>query len=333
MATQSVIPGVSGLPLSERLLLRTHELAQADRITTRLVDRLSFSTQAPVAGIKIHLTGVALDRLRVFGVRHIIPAAVRSAPLRSHHVIVPLQGRMRARSGSDSVNVGPGSAIVYPAGACLEVEWLDPSVALVVTIGREDFDRARAAGTGMGLSGRSAPATFALTAGPGRSFANLLGCLCSECNAGGSAGIVRGLEDLVLKAMIELARPWTLEGKRAASTARRERGLQRALDYLRANPRRHPGIGELARVACLSRRSLETAFAEHLGVGPRAWVTRERLDAARAELLDGTSDLISCVAARWGFDDAERFTRQYRRAFAEPPSATRVRARRARSAP
>ncbi len=183
MAIQSILPGVSGLPLSERSLLRTRELSQADRVTTELVDRLSFSTRASAAGIKIQLTGIALQRLQVFGVRHTIPVAVHSAPLQSHHVVVPLRGRMRARSGVEAADVAPGTAVIYPAGTRLEARWPSQSVALIVTISRGEFDRVCHSNAHPAFHAMKLPASVALTAGPGRSFANVLACLCIECNA------------------------------------------------------------------------------------------------------------------------------------------------------
>lgn len=327
MATEWVLPGVSGLPLNRLPLLSTHELAQADRVTTRIGDRLAFSAHDAGADTKIELTGVELGRLRVFGVRHAIPTAVHSAPLRSHHIIVPLRGRLQAGSGSRPLDVGPGTGVVCPVGTRLDVRWSGRSIALVVTVARDEFDRVCANRPDGDFTVALLPVTPSLTSGPGRSFANVLACLCSECNvAGGNPAVISGLEDLVLAALVDLTRPAAISPPGVRSTARRRRGLQKALDHLREYPRQHPGVEELARIACLSRRSLETAFVEHLGTGPREYVTRERLHGARRELLAGASDTIGTLATRWGFDNPSRFARLYRRAFAELPSATRARA-------
>ncbi len=326
MIPQPVLPGVSGLPFSRRPLLSTHELAQASRITHALVDRVAFSARSTAAGVsrRIDLTGVTLERLRVFGVRHAVPTTVRSAPLRCHHIVVPLRGCMRFVRDSGVEEVRPGRAVVSHAGSRLDVRWPAGSVAMVVAVGREEFDRFGLVQPEAGRAGGELPAGFDLLAGRGRSFANVLACLVHECNAGdGSAAVSRGLEDLVLEALFELAREERVLPPAAMSTDRRRRGLLRALEYLRAHPHRQPDVSELARIACLSRRSLETAFREHLGAAPRAWLVHDRLKRARAELLAGACASIATVAARWGFTDPSRFASAYRRAFGERPSATR----------
>ncbi|MBZ5735606.1 AraC family transcriptional regulator [Nocardioides sp. TRM66260-LWL] len=80
----------------------------------------------------------------------------------------------------------------------------------------------------------------------------------------------------------------------------------------------------LARVACVSVRTLHAAFAEQLGETPMAYVRRVRLGKVRADLLraDPLRTRVTDIAMRWGFFHPSRFSQQYRDQFGELPSVT-----------
>jgi len=62
-------------------------------------------------------------------------------------------------------------------------------------------------------------------------------------------------------------------------------------------------VGDLARRANVSHRTLERRFLEEVGVSPRRWLTRQRLNRAR-ELLEGTDLSIDEIAAAVGYATA-----------------------------
>jgi AraC-like DNA-binding protein len=80
----------------------------------------------------------------------------------------------------------------------------------------------------------------------------------------------------------------------------------------------------LARVACVSVRTLHAAFQEQLGESPMAYVRRIRLGKVRGDLLraDPQRTRVTDVAMRWGFFHQSRFAQQYREQFHELPSVT-----------
>ena len=80
----------------------------------------------------------------------------------------------------------------------------------------------------------------------------------------------------------------------------------------------------LARVGCVSVRTLHASFQDRLGESPMAYVRRVRLGRVRAELLasDPASTRVTDVATRWGFFHQSRFAQQYRAQFHELPSVT-----------
>lgn len=80
----------------------------------------------------------------------------------------------------------------------------------------------------------------------------------------------------------------------------------------------------LARVGCVSVRTLHAAFQKQLGESPMAYVRRIRLGKVRADLLraDPQRTRVTDVAMRWGFFHQSRFAQQYREQFHELPSVT-----------
>jgi transcriptional regulator GlxA family with amidase domain len=92
--------------------------------------------------------------------------------------------------------------------------------------------------------------------------------------------------------------------------------------YLEANADEPLTPQELARVGCMSVRTLHASFQQTFGETPMAYLRRVRLDRVRAELLRREPLRVTDVAARWGFFHQSRFAQQYRDRFGELPSRT-----------
>ena len=112
-----------------------------------------------------------------------------------------------------------------------------------------------------------------------------------------------------------------LEGYVAHSRPSR---LQAVLTHMETHADQPLTPGELARVGCMSVRSLHATFRHELGLSPMAHLRRIRLDHVHADLLrTGQSEVrISDIAMRWGFFHPSRFARQYQQRFGELPSDT-----------
>jgi AraC-like DNA-binding protein len=104
---------------------------------------------------------------------------------------------------------------------------------------------------------------------------------------------------------------------------RRRQAFLRAVEYAE-HLRRPIGIAELEAATGVSRRVLELAFQETLGVTPITYLRWSRMHGARAELgaADRDSVRVADIRARWGFSEPGRFAVDYRRLFGESPSAT-----------
>lgn len=88
-------------------------------------------------------------------------------------------------------------------------------------------------------------------------------------------------------------------------------------------------IGDICLKLNISRRSLNHAFQQVLGITPVAYMRNIRLHKIRAELQYKSEQInnIACVASHWGFWHMSLFARYYRELFGECPSETLERSR------
>jgi AraC-like DNA-binding protein len=79
---------------------------------------------------------------------------------------------------------------------------------------------------------------------------------------------------------------------------------------------------DLAQRCGLSRSHFTKAFAVSTGAPPHRWVVRHRIRRA-AEMLEGTRERISVIAASCGFSDQSHLTRVFHAALGASPAAWR----------
>jgi AraC family ethanolamine operon transcriptional activator len=108
------------------------------------------------------------------------------------------------------------------------------------------------------------------------------------------------------------------------SSARRQRAVQEAGRCVLDRPLNPPTVGELCVVTGVSKRTLEYAFAEHVGVRPKAYVKALRLNAVRRLLRSGSVPTmrVADAANAWGFWHMGQFAADYRTLLGELPSET-----------
>jgi AraC-like DNA-binding protein len=90
--------------------------------------------------------------------------------------------------------------------------------------------------------------------------------------------------------------------------------LRPVIEYMEQHADEPLSPPELARVGCMSVRTLHATFQQELGESPMAYLRRVRLDHVRAELLrsDPALTRVTDVALRWGFFHQSRFAQQTR---------------------
>src|SRR5262245_9138588 len=105
------------------------------------------------------------------------------------------------------------------------------------------------------------------------------------------------------------------------------RDLVRAIAWLRRRLDQPVRVEQLAEVAGVRPRTLESHFRTFLGTTPLGWVRRTRLHNARRALLESGDRSVTDAALANGFSQMGRFAAQYRAEFGELPSETLQRVR------
>lgn len=108
-----------------------------------------------------------------------------------------------------------------------------------------------------------------------------------------------------------------------SKAAMRTHAITTALDYISSHEGERVTIREICDDTNVALRTLERAFKEHFGIGPKAYLIRSRLNGARDALVsnDGPTAIVD-VANEWGFWHMGQFAKDYRALFGELPSET-----------
>jgi AraC-like DNA-binding protein len=104
-------------------------------------------------------------------------------------------------------------------------------------------------------------------------------------------------------------------------------GVMRVREHLYAHPVAPATLGQLARMAGLSKYHFLRVFAYAFGLSPRALQMRLRLELARRYIDEGRPLVIAAYDA--GFCDQSHLTRRFKGCFGVTPGEYRHRCRRA----
>jgi AraC family ethanolamine operon transcriptional activator len=105
--------------------------------------------------------------------------------------------------------------------------------------------------------------------------------------------------------------------------------VRRSREFVRHHIHEPLQVIDLCRHLGVSRRALQSAFEDMLGVSPSTYVRLLRLNGARSSLLHPAADLqIKDVVRQWGFWHLSRFSSDYKSLYGELPSQTLQRVRR-----
>lgn len=100
------------------------------------------------------------------------------------------------------------------------------------------------------------------------------------------------------------------------------------LDRLRSDPAHPWTIGQMARAAAMSERTLARRFREETGDSPLAWLTLQRIALAR-DLLETTTLPMEHIAEKAGMGSATNLRLHFTRQVGIPPNLYRKQFRRA----
>ncbi len=104
----------------------------------------------------------------------------------------------------------------------------------------------------------------------------------------------------------------------------RDISLDKAIDYLNACKAELPTVKELCLISGASQRTLEYAFKEKYGFGPKEYMIKHRLNKVYKIIKesDPSAVKIKDIAHNFGFWHLGQFSSDYKRLFRELPSAT-----------
>ncbi|KAA1189539.1 helix-turn-helix domain-containing protein [Pseudohalioglobus sediminis] len=133
--------------------------------------------------------------------------------------------------------------------------------------------------------------------------------------------LLQGLQAQIAE---ELALAFSASGDQVADrTKNRSRALRAALHYIHDKLDESITVDELCRASACSISTLERAFRERFGIGPKRYLMAVRLSGVRKALLcSSREESIGDVAARMGFWHMSKLAADYKRMFGELPSHT-----------
>lgn len=115
--------------------------------------------------------------------------------------------------------------------------------------------------------------------------------------------------------------------ERGNATTRRRLVLQ-VRERVESDPQRPHSVPELCAALHVSRRTLQYAFEDEVGLSPLAYLRSLRLNGVRRLLRESGGTLgVAEAAGRWGFWNLSQFASDYRRQFGERASQTIARVR------
>lgn len=221
----------------------------------------------------------------------------------------------------------PGRAVLHSPGQGLRLE-TEPFRLLILSFPAQAVFEA--------LHARGEPAATATAAWPTElpmdtPAATSLRALCRwaareldrpGAGALGDAEAKRALERTLLVLFLECALDPVL-AQRTQQEAPAEAHVRRVEEWIEASFAELVGVEDLARVAGISVRALQSACRRWRGCTPMELLRSRRLQAARDALSQpGPEHSVTAVATACGFFNFGRFAAQYRTAFGETPSQT-----------
>ena len=139
-----------------------------------------------------------------------------------------------------------------------------------------------------------------------------------------------GLDDMIYRIIAMLLQPelFIETGADAKKPGNRQSAsLTVACDYIRDNLEKRIGLNDLEQVSGMSARNLQYLFQKQFGCSPMRWLTLQRLESAKRQLLNGDGRTkVTSVASGLRFSNLGNFSRLYQEQFGELPSQTLERA-------
>lgn len=142
-----------------------------------------------------------------------------------------------------------------------------------------------------------------------------------ELKPGGET-VITHLADILI---IQAIRSWidsAPEAERGWLAALRDKHVGRALAAIHREPEKDWSVASLAKEVGMSRSGFSARFTSLVGESAMRYLTQWRMQLARMQLQE-TSDPLTALASRFGYQSEAAFCRAFKRMFGVPPGSVR----------
>lgn len=279
---------------------------------------------------------VSEPRLATVNLRHMTigyarfgtEASVDPGDLLGYHVNVALSGHVASRCGDQEAIASPAVAAVFsPHRHTRLPHWGADAAQLCIKLDRRTVEQELG-----GLLGHpiGEPVQFRLgmpvLRGPGRRWLGLLANMLEFIEEAPTIGTSSRHLELMQRSLISCLLLSQEHSYTSDLTATEPSGggaavLDRVVNTILSAPEEPYSLADLSRLAGLSARSLQYAFADGFDMTPMQFVRQAKLDKAHEQLKSGAGP-VADVAYRLGFSNLGRFARAYKDRFGVLPSVT-----------
>jgi len=245
---------------------------------------------------------------------------------------IPLQGRALIQAGAQQVVAQGAMASLPSPSEKLSMTWHADSPHLIVQMSRQTLLQhwEQLAQSAMGTQ----PLVFELGVSLARAemqpllqFVHYLYHVCDE-PAGLTHPLLLEQAQQYLMSSLLLLQPHCYSAQLSLGSTRAvqmPRAVSRAKDFLHAHAHMPVSLADVCQHVCVSARTLQMAFRQHLGKSPMAYLRDVRLDRVRQRLLSADAHAttsVTQVALDNGFMHMGHFAAYYLGRFGERPHET-----------
>jgi len=234
-----------------------------------------------------------------------------------HQLVLPLTGIMEMEAGGNRAEVRGHRAAAIPAGMAHRFSGSADNAFLIVDLPTGEN---RAEGMATPFWSRAADMPF-VPVDP--ALAGFCAFVAGQLDGGPAGQGLHGIRAQVAGQMIVDA----LAVGAGIETPPLSRHLARATAFVDAHLEAPISVADVARAAGVGVSRLHALFDAGLGISPKRYIARERLERA-ALMLEETDLSVAEIALRAGYGDQSAFARAFHRHLGCPPAAYRGRNRR-----
>ena len=253
------------------------------------------------------LATVTLRHMTIGYARFGTEASVDPGDLLGYHINVALSGHVASRCGDQEAVASPTVAAVFSPHLHTHLpHWAADAAQLCIKLDRRTVEQELS-----GLLGHpiGKPVQFRLgmpvRRGPGRRWldllANMLGFIEATPTIETSSRHLELMQrSLISSLLLSQEHSYTSDLTTTERPGGGTAALDRVVDTIRSAPEEPYSLTDLSRLAGLSARSLQYAFADRFEMTPMQFVRQAKLDKAHEQLKSGTEPVARAYKERFG---------------------------------